>query len=44
MVTVYDTDDEAYDIWHTVVGLPKDRIVRIGAFNFIFVLDFDECV
>ena len=30
MVTVYDTDDEAYDIWHTVVGLPKDRIVRIG--------------
>ena len=30
MVTVYHTDDEAYDIWHTVVGLPKDRIVRIG--------------
>ena len=30
MVTVYHTDDEAYDLWHTVVGLPKDRIVRIG--------------
>ena len=30
MVTVYHTDDEAYDLWHTLVGLPKDRIVRIG--------------
>ena len=30
MVTVYHTDDEAYDLWHTEVGLPKDRIVRIG--------------
>ena len=29
-VTVYHTDDEAYDLWHTEVGLPKDRIVRIG--------------
>jgi alanyl-tRNA synthetase len=30
LVTVYHTDDEAFDIWHSVVGLPKDRIVRIG--------------
>jgi len=30
MVTVYHTDDEAFDIWHKEVGLPKDRIVRIG--------------
>ncbi|HKE96551.1 MAG TPA: alanine--tRNA ligase, partial [Povalibacter sp.] len=30
MVTVYHTDDEAYDIWHRQVGLPADRIVRIG--------------
>jgi len=30
MVTVYATDDEAFDVWHKVVGLPKDRIVRIG--------------
>lgn len=28
--TVYETDDEAYDIWHQVIGLPQDRIVRIG--------------
>jgi len=30
LVTVYHTDDEAYDLWHTQVGLPADRIVRIG--------------
>ncbi|WP_024303306.1 alanine--tRNA ligase [Pseudogulbenkiania sp. MAI-1] len=30
MVTVYATDDEAYDIWHKVVGLPAEKIVRIG--------------
>ncbi len=30
MVTVYQTDDEAFDIWHKVVGLPPERIVRIG--------------
>jgi alanyl-tRNA synthetase len=30
MVTVYHTDDEAFDIWNKEMGLPKDRIVRIG--------------
>jgi len=29
-VTVYHTDDEAYAIWANEVGVPKDRIVRIG--------------
>lgn len=29
-VTVYADDQEAYDIWHNVVGLPEDRIIRIG--------------
>ncbi|MCH8178371.1 MAG: alanine--tRNA ligase [Proteobacteria bacterium] len=29
-VTVYQEDDEAYDIWHKVVGVPAERIVRIG--------------
>jgi alanyl-tRNA synthetase len=28
--TVYHTDDEAYDIWVNVIGLPKERVVRIG--------------
>jgi alanyl-tRNA synthetase len=30
MVTVYHTDQEAFDIWNKDVGLPADRIVRIG--------------
>ncbi|MDO4451022.1 MAG: alanine--tRNA ligase [Moraxella sp.] len=29
-VTVYHTDDEAYDIWHKEVGVPAERIIRIG--------------
>ncbi|MFC5579802.1 alanine--tRNA ligase [Rhodanobacter terrae] len=29
-VTVYHTDDEAYDIWDKEVGVPAERIVRIG--------------
>jgi alanyl-tRNA synthetase len=28
--TVYAEDDEAYDIWLKVIGLPAERIVRIG--------------
>jgi alanyl-tRNA synthetase len=30
MVTVYADDDEAYDIWHQEVGIPAEKIVRIG--------------
>jgi alanyl-tRNA synthetase len=30
MVTVYHTDNEAYDLWHKMIGLPADRIVRLG--------------
>ncbi|HUW53893.1 MAG TPA: alanine--tRNA ligase [Rhodanobacter sp.] len=29
-VTVYHTDDEAYDLWHEEIGVPAERIVRIG--------------
>ncbi|PQQ38726.1 alanine--tRNA ligase [Photorhabdus laumondii] len=29
-VTVYQTDDEAYDIWKNDVGIPAERIIRIG--------------
>jgi alanyl-tRNA synthetase len=29
-VTVYADDDEAYDIWHQQIGVPAERIVRIG--------------
>ncbi|MDD3150391.1 MAG: alanine--tRNA ligase [Candidatus Gastranaerophilales bacterium] len=29
-ITVFETDDEAYNIWHNKVGVPKDRIIRKG--------------
>ncbi|WP_171067696.1 alanine--tRNA ligase [Acinetobacter courvalinii] len=29
-VTVYHTDDEAFDIWNKEIGLDADRIIRIG--------------
>ncbi|CRG52357.1 MULTISPECIES: alanine--tRNA ligase [Yersinia pseudotuberculosis complex] len=29
-VTVYETDDEAYNIWANEVGVPHERIIRIG--------------
>ncbi len=29
-VTVYQEDDEAYDIWAQEIGVPRERIIRIG--------------
>ncbi|MGY2176125.1 alanine--tRNA ligase [Pseudomonas azotoformans] len=29
-VTVYATDDEAYDIWTQQIGVPEERMIRIG--------------
>ncbi|MCM8901230.1 alanine--tRNA ligase [Caldicoprobacter algeriensis] len=29
-VSIYEQDDEAFEIWHRVVGLPEHKIVRMG--------------
>lgn len=29
-VTVYQTDDEAYNIWKDTIGVPAERVIRIG--------------
>ncbi|WP_168403475.1 alanine--tRNA ligase [Erwinia amylovora] len=29
-VTVYETDDEAFNIWEKEIGVPRERIIRIG--------------
>ncbi|WP_201509885.1 alanine--tRNA ligase [Psychrobacter alimentarius] len=29
-VTIYETDDEAFDIWNKTIGIPSERIIRIG--------------
>ncbi|MBY0110108.1 MAG: alanine--tRNA ligase [Candidatus Babeliaceae bacterium] len=42
--SVYKLDDEAYDIWHKNIGLPKNRIVRLGqADNFWQMGDTGPC-
>lgn len=30
-VSVYEQDDEAEALWHALIGIPRDRIVRLGA-------------
>ncbi len=43
-VTVFEEDDEAYDIWHDEIGLPADKIARIGAKdNFWSMGDTGPC-
>ncbi len=43
-VTVFQTDDEAYDIWHKTVGVPKEKIFRLGEKdNFWQMGDIGPC-
>ncbi|MDQ6951145.1 MAG: alanine--tRNA ligase [Mariprofundales bacterium] len=43
-VTVFEEDDEAYDIWHNEVGVSADKIARIGAKdNFWAMGDVGPC-
>jgi alanyl-tRNA synthetase len=42
-VTVHETDDEAAEIWRDVVGLPSERIQRMGDNNFWRMADTGPC-
>jgi alanyl-tRNA synthetase len=43
-VTVYHTDDEAYDLWRKIAGLPGSRIIRIATSdNFWSMGDTGPC-
>jgi alanyl-tRNA synthetase len=43
-VTVYHTDDEAFDLWRSVAGLPEERIIRIATSdNFWSMGDTGPC-
>lgn len=44
LVTVYHTDDEAYNLWKKIAGLPDDRIIRIPTSdNFWSMGDVGPC-
>ena len=44
LVTVYHTDDVAYDLWKKIAGLPDDRIIRISTNdNFWAMGDTGPC-
>ena len=44
IVTVYHTDDEAFDLWKKIAGLPDDRIIRIATSdNFWSMGDTGPC-
>jgi alanyl-tRNA synthetase len=44
LVTVYHTDDVAYDLWKKIAGLPDDRIIRIATNdNFWAMGDTGPC-
>ena len=42
--SIYKDDEEAYDVWHNIVGLPDSRIFRFGEDgNFWFMSDVGPC-
>ena len=41
--TVYENDDEAYELWRTVGGLPEERIQRLGKDTNFWELDQGPC-
>jgi alanyl-tRNA synthetase len=44
LVTVYHTDDEAFDLWQKIAGLPEERIIRIATNdNFWSMGDTGPC-
>ncbi len=44
LVTVYHTDDEAFDLWKKIAGLPEEKIIRIATSdNFWAMGDTGPC-
>lgn len=42
-VSVYHEDDEAYDLWHDMIGLPAERILRLGKEDNFWELEQGPC-
>lgn len=41
--SVYELDDEAYNIWKDVIGMPEDRIVRLGKEDNFWEIGVGPC-
>lgn len=42
-VSVHFTDQESYDIWHEQIGIPKEKIFKLGESNFWQMGDVGPC-
>ncbi|MCX5924213.1 MAG: alanine--tRNA ligase [Candidatus Dependentiae bacterium] len=42
-VTVHHSDQESYDIWHEIMGIPKSKIFKLGESNFWQMGDVGPC-
>ena len=42
-VSVHLTDQESYDIWHKIIGVPKEKIFKLGESNFWQMGDVGPC-
>ncbi len=42
-VTVYEDDDEAFEIWNKVVGIPAERIVKLGKDDNFWEIGLGPC-
>ncbi|MEW9121312.1 MAG: alanine--tRNA ligase [Thermotaleaceae bacterium] len=42
-VTVYEQDDEAFDIWNKKIGIPQERIVRLGKGDNFWEIGLGPC-
>jgi len=41
--TIYENDDEAYEIWRDVIGMPEERIVRLGKDDNFWEIGLGPC-
>lgn len=42
-VSVYEKDDESYDIWNKMIGVPEEKIVRLGKEDNFWELEVGPC-
>ncbi len=41
--TIYENDDEAYEIWRDIIGMPEERIVRLGKDDNFWEIGLGPC-